>query len=105
MTYDQWKAIDPSDEELGNAKQANENDELEAAYAEIHRLQEALEHVSDHSCAAERMEFIKRQGADFSELVGIMTTEELLRTRRRSQLKGNERLAQILFRALEGREG
>jgi hypothetical protein len=40
-----------------------------------------------------------------AELLGILSTEELLRIRRRCELQGKENLAALLFRALEGRKG
>jgi hypothetical protein len=35
---------------------------------EIRRLKEIIEELSDHGCAAERMEFIKAQGAEIERL-------------------------------------
>jgi hypothetical protein len=77
MSYDHWKTTNPDDAELGNAKQPGENDELEQAYTELERLK-----------------------AQVKELLEILTTEELLRLRRRCQLQGNERLAEVLFKVL-----
>jgi predicted RNase H-like nuclease (RuvC/YqgF family) len=69
MSYDQWKTTDPADEELGDAKQPGQDDELEAVY-EMLRLKEALEHVleqmSEHSRGLERV--IERQEEEIKRL-------------------------------------
>jgi predicted RNase H-like nuclease (RuvC/YqgF family) len=70
VSYDEWKTTDPGDMELGNAKQSGESDELEAAFKEIKRLKEALEHVRDHGSALERI--IERQGAEIKYLQSLL---------------------------------
>ena len=68
MSFDHWKTTDPDDEYLEPNAQPGENSELAVAFAALKRLQDSLEHVSDHSCVAERMEFIRHQGAEIERL-------------------------------------
>jgi hypothetical protein len=41
--------------------------------AEIERLKEALEDLSDHGCAAERFDYIKAQSAEIGRLKTLLT--------------------------------
>jgi hypothetical protein len=67
------------------------------------KLEKALRQIEEKDSEIERL--TNELAATKAEFLGMLSTEELLRIRRRCELQGNERLAAVLFRALEGRKG